>query len=438
MSLYNLVAGRFPSWPLPASPNRLDPAATVHTAYYLWRFPALSETVIQREVRALREAGLRLAIFADAPADQALWDAGARSLAATTKYLLPLDRSRLRMLQRRFLRRHPRMFLDLLLYTVFQPYSAYRSLSEDLNLFHKAVYLAGCLEEQSVTHIHSPWANISAFLALLASRLAGIPYSVQARASSDLYRTTARYGLKERFGHASFIVTNARFNQAFIRSYLPATSPPPIHVIYEGLELAQFTPTASQAAPSGPIRLLTVARLIEEKGLLYLLQALKSLQEDGRVFQAEIIGAADDPNYGRELRSLRDELGLQTLVSFPGALPFDQVLQRYAAADIFVLPCVVAGSGGRDVTPNALIEAMAMRLAVVSTNITGIPELVEHGVSGLLVPPRNAPALALALGRLLDDPALRRSLAEKARQRVETRFDLAQNIQSYLALFDGR
>ncbi len=434
----NLAAGRFPSWPLPEAENRLDPTAPVHLAYYLWHFPTLTETFIQREVRALRGAGLRLDVFADAPADEHLWDADARSLAANTRYLLPLDRERLRTFARQFLRQRPRQFLNLLLYTVFQPYSAYKNLAADLRLFRTAVYLAGCLQEQSVTHLHSPWANVSAFTALLASRLAGIPYSVQARASSDLYRATARYGLKEKFRHASFIVTNARFNQAFIRSYLPQSAPPPIHVIYEGLELARFTPPVQRSNADGPIKLLSVARLIEEKGLVYLLQALKLLQEDGRTFQCEIVGAADAPSYGQEMLSLRDSLGLQSLVSFGGALPFDQVLQKYATADIFVLPCIVASNGGRDVTPNALIEAMAMQLAVAATNITGIPEIVEHGVSGLLMPPRNAPALALTLGRLLDDPSLRRSLGEKARQRVEAQFDLAQNIRRYLALFEGR
>ncbi|HUK40057.1 MAG TPA: glycosyltransferase, partial [Candidatus Acidoferrales bacterium] len=115
--------------------------------------------------------------------------------------------------------------------------------------------------------------------------------------------------------------------------------------------------------------------------------------------------------------------------------PFDYVLKRYAAADIFVLPGVTASHGGRDITPNVLMEAMAMKLPVVSTISGAIPEVVENGVSGLLVPPHDEQALAGALVRLIQEPGLRQTYGRNGRRRVEERFDVAKNATAFVSLF---
>jgi glycosyltransferase involved in cell wall biosynthesis len=113
------------------------------------------------------------------------------------------------------------------------------------------------------------------------------------------------------------------------------------------------------------------------------------------------------------------------------------VQEAYRHADLFVLPCVVAPDGSRDVTPNALIEAMAMQLPVVSTPVGGIPEIVEHGVSGLLVPPGDPDALRDALAELAADAALRERLGRQARVRVTERFDLTTNMRRFAEAFQG-
>ena len=126
---------------------------------------------------------------------------------------------------------------------------------------------------------------------------------------------------------------------------------------------------------------------------------------------------------------------MERCVRFLGARPLAEVLEHLRQADVFVLPCVIAADGSRDIIPNALIEAMAMRLPVVSTTVTGVPEIVENGVSGLLVPPADPEALADVLGRLIRDPELRGRLGEHARLRVEERFDIDLNIARYAELF---
>jgi glycosyltransferase involved in cell wall biosynthesis len=184
-----------------------------------------------------------------------------------------------------------------------------------------------------------------------------------------------------------------------------------------------------------------VGRLIEQKGLIYLLRACRALRDRGYVFTCEIVGGPESPLFINDyvaLKKLRKHLQLEDCVNFLGAKTFEQVLEKYGEADIFVLPCVIAGDGSRDITPNVLIEAMAMRLPVISTTVTGIPEIVENEVSGILVPPNNQMALADAIARLLDDPALGKELGAQARKRIEDKFDIEKNIRRYVELFSAR
>ena len=439
LRVYRFAVEHGGAWPL-GGMRSAPAAAPARVGYYLWRFPALTGTYIYREVGALRTAGLAVEVFADLPERDELLDAEARAFMADTHYLLPMHAERLRRYRRHLLRRDPLGVVNALAYTALHRYAANKNPREDLRIFHQALYLAGAVSERGVTHLHSPWANLSGFIALLAARMAGIPYSVQARASTDLYRNRSRWGLAEMFGRARFIVTNSEFNRAYIAHVVPQPSAAPIHVVYEGIDLSQFVPRSPRRSAADRLRILSVGRLVEEKGFEHLLRALALLRERGRAFHCTIVGGSEDEtssHYGRHLAELRQRFGLEDAVCFAGALPFDRVLQEYARADVFAMPSVVARDGGRDVTPNALIEAMAMQLPLVATKLTAIPEIVEHRVSGLLVPPRNPSALAQALLELADDAAFAEQLAANARRRVEQRFDIRKNAQRYLALFNG-
>ena len=243
--------------------------------------------------------------------------------------------------------------------------------------------------------------------------------------------------MAERLAGARFVVTNTRYNLAHVRSLL-GCSGPPVHLIYNGVDLRQLAPRSDDAREPGPMRLLCVARLIEQKGLVYLLESARMLLDSGADFTCEVIGAPEEPlfmNYYVRLMQCHRQLRLQDRVRFVGARRFSEIVDAYRRADVFVLPCVIAGDGSRDITPNALIEAMAMGLPVVSTTVTGVPEIVEDGVSGLLVPPGDARALALALERCFNDAELRRRLGRNARLRVERQFAIDANIAAYADLF---
>jgi glycosyltransferase involved in cell wall biosynthesis len=188
------------------------------------------------------------------------------------------------------------------------------------------------------------------------------------------------------------------------------------------------------------VRILCVGRLIEQKGLTYLLDACALLRDRNIQFTCDVIGGTEISWYAEYWERLQEQhrrLALEGQVFFRGAQPFSAIMEAYRSADIFVLPCVVASDGRRDITPNAVIEAMAMKLPVISTTVTGVVEIVEHGTSGILVRPEDSVALADEIEKLTHDRALAVSLGENARKRVESRFDADKNVDARLELFAG-
>jgi glycosyltransferase involved in cell wall biosynthesis len=259
---------------------------------------------------------------------------------------------------------------------------------------------------------------------------------VQARAH-DIHRDKYLFGFEEKFGKADFVITNTRYNFEYLHSRMNGSLNGKANLVYNGLNLEKFIPNHQNNGKQQIIRLLCVARLIEQKGLVCLLNACKELKDKGCKFICEIIGGPESlyMNYYVSLKKLHKKLELQENVFFLDAKPFDEVLEHFNHADIFVLPCIIAEDGSRDITPNSLIEAMAMKLPVISTSVTGIPEIVDNGINGILIPPNNIEALVQAIEKLIGDPLLRKQLGDNARKKIEERFDIKKNINEYVNLF---
>ncbi len=407
-------------------------------AYYLWHYPILSETFIQREIAAVLAAGLPLVVIADRPGDMPADTAPAQSEVNAVVYLFPLSIQKLLRYLIFYLIRKPGKLFQAAHAVFTKRYQQHQNVIENLRILVKSIYLAGDLRMRKIDHVHGPWSDVNAFILFLAARIAGIPYSLQARAH-DIHRLTACYACDEKFGQAAFVVTNSCFNKTHINTLLTAGIRPTIHVIYEGMPLNLFHPQPKRDNPLQTAQILAVGRLIEQKGFVYLLKACGMLREKGYHFHCTIIGGAEAPLYADHpplLNQLQQELMLREHVTFTGAQQFDAVLKALGSADIFVLPCVKAADGSCDITPNALMEAMAMKLPVISTRFKAIPEIIDDRISGLLVPPQDEQALALAISRLIDDDALRLRLGENARRRIEDKFDIAKNIQQFIALFE--
>lgn len=430
--LYPRLTGLLRWWPVGRA-TAGQHSGPQRIAYVLWHYPILSETFIRREIRALRGLGFDVDIVADAP--EAV-EPDPDSPADAVIHLEPIDRRRRRHFARRLLLRRPLRLLDRALFIASRRYGPGKTLAEDVRTLNAAIYMAGVLEERGATHVHAGWADRHAFIALIAARLIGASFSLNLRAH-EVHSRHYAFALAEKIAAARFAVTNSRYNQSRLRALAGPVARDRVRVIYNGLDLERFEP--GQDARSDPVpRLLSVGRLVQQKGFDQLLEACALLRERAIDFRCDIIGGAAEPAETATavcLRIQQRRLGLEDRVRFTGPLPLSRVLAALDEADVFVLPCVVTPHGGRDVTPNALLEAMAMRRAVVATPVGAIPELVDDGVNGILVPPGDAAALADALERLLADPPLRQRIGDAARRKVEERFDIRRNIGRYAELF---
>jgi glycosyltransferase involved in cell wall biosynthesis len=244
-------------------------------------------------------------------------------------------------------------------------------------------------------------------------------------------------GLEHKLEPAAFVVTNTRYNASELVRFLSASGRRRLHVIYNGIDRWRWSGSRRVRSATG-FRLLSVGRLIPQKGHHVLLEACALLRARGLEVGLDIVGGPELPRareYQQALRDLHDRLDLGLAVRFLGEQPWTEVLRAYAAADLFVLPCIIDPDGSRDIIPNSLIEAMAAGLPVVSTPITGIPELVDHGTDGWLVPPDDARSLADAIAVLHAAPDVRGRLGRNAVRKVAERFDSDHNCADRAALF---
>src|SRR6266403_3494604 len=396
------------AWPSSSPPEFTIPyKARSSVGYIVSTWPSLSQTFVLNEVLALERRGLQLRIFSlKDPKDEPV-HAGARQVRAKIHYLAlrhrwkPVLRGNLRTLWRQ-----PRAYLRTLFWTLLRPrWSLLRNLLQ-------AGYLADLLVRQPVAHLHAHFASAPASVAMLTHHLTGIAYTFTAHAK-DIYVDAQPALMRSKMKHAKAVVTSSEYNRRHLVRLLEPAARSKVHCIYNGADLSQYQCRASGEGRKGPPPvILAVARLIEKKGLGDLIAACHILLERGRSFRVEIIGRGP---LRPALGARAVELGLGDRVKFFGAQPQEFVREAYRRATVFALPCVVAAGGDRDGIPTVLLEAMASGVPVVSTTVSGIPELVESSCDGLLVPPGNPAMLADAIDQLLRDPNLGEKLARAGR-----------------------
>ncbi|NLE67597.1 MAG: glycosyltransferase family 4 protein [Lentisphaerae bacterium] len=286
-----------------------------------------------------------------------------------------------------------------------------------LALMPRLAWLGRAAARVGVTHLHAHFAALPACAAWTLSRWFGFSYSVTAHAYDLL--SPARF-LRMKLSGAAFGVAVSEFTRAALLRSVPESSGFRWHLIRNGIPLDVFAPGPGRPARDTP-RLLSVGRMVPKKGAPVLLEACSILRREGCPFECRLVG--DGPMMGY-LRTLSRRLGIADRVAFPGVLTGADLAREYAEADVFVLACVESMHGETDTLPVVLAEAMASGVPVASTRIAAIPELVEPGRTGLLAAPGNAAELAAAIMRLLDDGALRRTLAAGALEKVRRDYDV--------------
>jgi glycosyltransferase involved in cell wall biosynthesis len=383
-------------------------------AYLLKKFPRLSETFILNELLGQEALGAEISVFSRRPADAEPRHPQLARLRAPVVQLPPSKEVDpwAELFGERDDELLPRVRAAV---AALRPYSHPRFPS----LLAEAVLLRRLAREQDVGHVHAHFATDGALVAHLLAALGGPSYSLTLHAK-DIYRDTVDARLLDRLVAGSvFSVTVCDANVAHLRGMLGPAALQRVRRLYNGIDLSLFAPDgrARDAA-----HVLSIGRLVEKKGFLVLLDALALLAAEGRAVRATLVGEGED----RALIEARvRELGLSGRVHLAGALPQDAVLELLRSATLFALPCLVGEDGNRDALPTVLLEALAAGLPCVSTPVTGIPEILDGGRAGLLVPERDAPATARALDALLDDPARREGLARAGRAHAQRSFDLS-------------
>lgn len=400
--------------------------ASLRLSYIIGTYPVLTETFIDREVETLLARGIDLEIVSIRRPGATL-SSSQRMLSRRVRYLLPASVPRLVLAHAVAALRRPRTYFGTLVWLLTRPHTSARSRT--VLHFGTGVYAAWVLRDRRGVHLHAHFVDRAATVALVASRLLDTTYSVTAHAREIFVQPVL---LKERIGQAAFAITCTEYNKEHLVKLLAPDVTAGIIRLYHGLDLTQFADTAETRVEGVGNILLAVARLQEKKGLRYLIDACRLLVDHGRNIRCEIVG--DGPLRG-DLQRRIDELGLNGVVVLSGAMPFPEVLERYCRAAAFVLPCVVAPDGDRDGIPNAILEAMAAGLPVISTSVSGIPEVVRDSDTGLLVAEADAPAIADAVERLLDDDDLASSLGSRGRTVVRNEFDLDRNVDRLVTLF---
>ena len=275
--------------------------------------------------------------------------------------------------------------------------------------------------------IHTP-GSVTRYAAIMR----GLPFSFSAHAK-DIW-TSPDWELSEKLNDAAWTVTCTKGGADHLASL--ADKADAVRLVYHGLDLERFPVPETAGSqrdgsdPNDPIRLLSVGRAVEKKGLDTLLRALALLRKDLHWRWTHIAGGP----LLNDLKALGGDLGLTDRLEFLGSQAQSRVLQAYRESDLFVLPCRIAKDGDRDGLPNVIVEAQSQKLPVISTPISGIPELIEDGTNGLLVPPNNPQELADAIEKATGDPHSRLRLGEAGMAKVRQNFDAAKEIDLLLEL----
>ncbi|MGJ7442789.1 glycosyltransferase [Aquipuribacter sp. MA13-6] len=402
------------------SPSEHAPATVPgRVGYVLKMYPRFSETFVVDELLAQEAAGTQVDVFSlRPPADARFHAALARVRAEVTWVSSSTPRAGEAWQQLAHaadaLPGLPALWPEL--------------LRHDLRDVLQAVEVATAVRARGLVHLHAHFGSVATTVARLAALMAQVGYSFTAHAKDIFHRSVDDDDLRDKLRDALAVVTVSDYNLAHLRERFGSDADRVVRV-YNGIDLRSF---AYREPARRPRHVVSVGRLVEKKGLSDLVRAVALLAADGDPVTCDVVGSG--PLHD-DLAAQVEALGLTGRVRLLGACTQDEVREHVARAAVFAAPCVVGTDGNRDGLPTVVLEAMALGTAVVATPVTGMPEAVVAGRTGLLVPEHAPHELAAALRRLLDDEPLRVDLATAARALVQERFDRDGQARALRVLF---
>ncbi|MCC5887222.1 MAG: glycosyltransferase family 4 protein [Gammaproteobacteria bacterium] len=400
--------------------------STERIAYLCGEYPRATDTFIQREVAALRAAGIHVRTISirRPPALERV-----RKPEATqendTYYVLPAGPWRLANAHAKMLIRSPRRYIRALITAATVRSPGLRTLLYQLFYFAEAAIVADVMHREQLVHLHNHAPDASGYVAMIAAEMGGFSYSLTLHGHGILSEP-GRWRLREKLERALFTVCVSWHARSQAMLWSPQSVWSRFHVVHCGVDSSVDVRREHRASGS---RLLFVGRLDHLKGLPLIIDALERIRASHRDVQLDIVG--DGPERAA-LEAIAKERGLTSCVRFHGYLDQDSIQALMKHADALLMASFSEG------IPVTLMEAMAAGLPVVAPRITGIPELVHEGHSGLLFDPANVDQLTDCIVRLIDDPDLRTRLAQGGRAVVEQEFNLNIETRRLVQLMSGR
>lgn len=397
-------------------------------AYILDFFPVISETFITNEIIKLNKIGYKVLIF---PRENTIGKEYGAVIHHDSRKLMK-DVHYFYNIQNRWSK------LQLLVYHLFfminSPVNYFKTFhfskkygTKIFKLFIRSILYATKFRRMRIFHIHAHFALDACSLALLISKLTNIPFSFTIHAHDIFVPELADIAV-EKFHHAQFVACISEYNKNYILKQFPGINSHKIKIIHCGLDVEKIEPRNEniEVKEKDNYTILSVGRLVGQKGFKHLIRACQILKEKENLqFTCKIIGDGKDR---KKLKKIISELNLDETVNLLGSQEQNDVIKNMRNADLFVLPCVRDEDGFMDGIPVALMEAMALRVPVISTRISGIPELVKDG-SGILVPPGDAKELAKAIERVMNLPNdKRQQMIESGREEVLKNFNLGNEV----------
>jgi len=387
--------------------------------YVVKRYPRYSETFIVNEILAHEAAGVDVEIFSLLPPSDAHFQDIIARVRAPVHYL-PGEGSKVVGFWNglgQAAGELPDFWSDL-----------GKAACEEVRDVAQAIALARHVKRSGIYHLHAHFASAPTTVARLAAMFAKITYSFTAHAKDIFHQDVCKEDLATKFREAVAAVSVSDFNVDHLR---PIAGDGLVR-IYNGIDLGRFV----FGAPLKRLPLVVgIGRLVEKKGFIDLVEACALLKGRGCIFNCQIIGTGDQEEL---LRDRIQQLGLQKNVELIGPRPQLEIIAHLQAASVLAAPCVVGEDGNRDGLPTVLLEAMALGTPCISTDVTGIPEVVRHGETGLIVGQHAPAALADGIQRLLTDPGERARLATNGRRLVESEFDVHRNAARLRAVWPSR
>lgn len=407
---------------------------SIKVGYVLKRYPRYSETFVVNEILAHEGVGLDIDIFALRPTcDSHFQNIISKVRAGVTHIRKPIQGRVSNSLNSLSPTPASYFWAELQEIALVIPDFWHKlafAAGERASVVYQAGWLAREVRLRNITHLHAHFGSVATSVARLAAHFADVPYTFTAHAKDIFHNSVNPEDMKRKIRSCTAVVTVSDYNRRYLRQVYGSVADG-VERIYNGLDLSQFAYASPRKRPP---QIISVGRFVEKKGLSILIDACALLKQWGCDFQCQIVGTGE---LEKELKAQIEALGLEEQVCILGARPQNEVFELVQQAGVFAAPYVIGKDGNRDGLPTVLLEAMALGTPCVGTDVTGIPELIRHEQTGLIVPQENPQALALALQKLLENSALRVKFATEARKLMESEFDIHTNAALLRQLFQS-